>query len=189
VPSPPPHPQGTPSHFHPNLSPIPEVSTPCSAATAASVAHPVRPLHFGNLSPRHLTHTEFSSNPSSSAAQNSHLYTPRPQLRPKATTFIRKQTQPTTHSTTPYHPHHTHTNPTHLVHHTSFKTTVLLPVYLPISHIHCHTLLHRRTHPHNLHHYLSITILTSSSTITAKCHILNLHHILPLTHHHQATTL
>jgi hypothetical protein len=56
----------TPSHsFHPNLSPIPEVSTPMNSASPATA----RPLHFGNLSPHHLPHPDF---PTSTAMTNSH---------------------------------------------------------------------------------------------------------------------
>jgi hypothetical protein len=56
----PPPPQGTPPHYQPNLSPIPEGSTPGSSATLALAPQFVRPLHFGNLSPRHLSNSEIS---------------------------------------------------------------------------------------------------------------------------------
>jgi hypothetical protein len=47
--TPPPH------QYKPALSPIPEVSTPLSSSPAAAAL----PIHFGNLSPRHLPHPDF----------------------------------------------------------------------------------------------------------------------------------
>ena len=54
------HPQG----YQPNLSLIPEGSTPMNQSSSTQAT--ARPLQFGNLSPRHLSHPEFSNSASAS---------------------------------------------------------------------------------------------------------------------------
>jgi hypothetical protein len=78
----------TPPHYHPTLSPIMEVSTAASTTPHATV----RPLQFGNLSPRHLHHSDF---PSTSLPQQPTKPPPLPSLPPPH--HIQHYTNPSTH--------------------------------------------------------------------------------------------
>jgi hypothetical protein len=94
----------TPPHsYHSNLSPIPEASTPMNSASPATA----RPLHFGNLSPRHLPHPEFPTTtamsksqsiagPSSAAPLAASAPTTTPPPPPPPPTHIQQHTNPFT---------------------------------------------------------------------------------------------
>jgi hypothetical protein len=110
----------TPPHYHPTLSPIMEVSTPASTTPHATA----RPLQFGNLSPRHLHHSDF---PSTSLPQQPTKPPPLPSLPPPH--HIQQYTNPSTH---PQYYNPPPSEPIPVPTHTASKFLTLLPTPKPV---------------------------------------------------------